>query len=68
MTKEDWNDWKRHPVTEAFYDACLERIAEGKDILSTSAGVDSSQDNFMRGFIAAYREMLEFHVEDIVEE
>lgn len=67
MTKEEWIDWKNHPVTIAFLEACEERIEEGKDILSTSAGIEPPQDNFMRGFIQAYREMLEFRVEDLDE-
>lgn len=65
MTKEDWVDWKQHPVTKAYFEACEERVVESKELLSTSAGLDSNQDNFMRGFIHAYREMMDFRVEDI---
>lgn len=64
MTKQDWLDWRQNPVTDAFYEACVSRIEEGKEILSTSAGVNQDQDNFMRGFIQAYREMLDFRVEE----
>lgn len=65
MTKEEWVDWKQHPVTKAYFEACEERVVESKELLSTSAGLDSNQDNFMRGFIHAYREMMDFRVEDI---
>lgn len=67
MIKAEWLDWKSNPVTIAFHEACLERIEEGKDILFSSAGLDSNKDNFMRGFIQAYREMLDFRVEDYEE-
>lgn len=64
MTREDWLAWKADPVTQAFFEACEERIEEAKDILSVSAGMDGDQDNLMRGFIKAYREMMEFEVND----
>lgn len=67
VTKEEWLDWKRNPVTKAFYDAVEERIEDAKDMLSSSAGVDPTTDNFYRGFINAYREMLNFRIEDLDE-
>jgi hypothetical protein len=63
ITYTDWLDWRQQPVTQAFYEACIERIAESKEVLSISAGLDSTQDNFYRGFIQAYMEMLDFKVE-----
>jgi hypothetical protein len=67
VTKEEWMEWRRNPVTKAFYEAILERIEEAKDILSSSAGVDPVTDNFYRGFINAYRETLNFRIEDMDE-
>ena len=67
ITRSEWQDWKAHPVTKAFYEASLERIDEAKDALSYSAGVDTLQDRLLVGLIQAYREMIDFRVEDIVE-
>ena len=67
ITRSEWQDWKAHPVTKAFYGAALERIDEAKDALSYSAGVDLIQDRLLVGLIQAYREMIDFRVEDIVE-
>ena len=68
ITKTDWNDWKQDKVTKAFYGAAFERVEDAKDILSVSAGLDSDENNFYRGFIAAYREMAEFKVDDLVDD
>ena len=65
MTSSDFRNWQLDHVTHAFYDACNMRIADAKDLLATSAGLDSVQDNFTRGFIAAYLEMQDFHVDDL---
>lgn len=64
ITKDDFQLWKSEPVTEAFLEACQERIEEAKEILSVEAGMNPEQDNFYRGFIRAYREMLEFRFEE----
>lgn len=68
VTKEEWLAWKNDHVTRAFYEAVQDRIEDSKDLLSYSAGVDQAQDNYWRGFIAAYREMLDFKVEEINED
>jgi len=65
IQKQDWQDWKQEDITRAFYSACNERINDTKEILASSAGIDQTQDNFLRGFIAAYSEMLDFKVEDM---
>ena len=65
VSRSEWTDWKANNVTRAFFHAADERIEEAKDILSGSAGQDSDADNFLRGFISAYREMKGFRVEDI---
>lgn len=68
LSKSEWTDWKQHNVTRAYFHAARERIEESKEILANSAGQDSDQDNFLRGFIAAYNEMLDFRVEDVRDE
>lgn len=68
ISKLEWNDWKANQVTRAFFQAAEMRIEDAKEILAGSAGQDSGNDNFFRGFIQAYREMQDFKVEDVVEE
>jgi len=68
LSKSEWTDWKQHNITRAYFHAADQRIEEVKEILSNTAGQDQEQDNFMRGFVAAYREMLDFRVEDVQDE
>lgn len=63
MTYSEWKDWQQLPITQMFYSAVHERIKDATDVLSYSAGLDPAQDNFYRGFIHAYKEMLDFKVE-----
>lgn len=65
VTASDFNDWIQNPVTKAFKLAMVDRITEAKDILGTQAGINTSEDNYLRGFIQAYREALEFRVDDL---
>lgn len=68
VTKQEWVDWKSNPVTKAFMLAMVERVKDAKDILSVSAGLDPVSDNFYRGFIAAYTEAQDFHIDDLSED
>jgi len=65
VSKGDFEFWKADHVTKAFHDACMQRVEDAKDILSVQAGQDPDSDNFYRGFIFAYREMVDFKVDDI---
>lgn len=65
ISKDDLYLWKNEPITQAWFEACETRINDAKDILGTTAGIDPVTDNFYRGFIQAYREMLEFSVEEL---
>ena len=47
--------------------AVTERIEDAKEVLATQAGLDLNEDNFLRGFIRAYRECLLFRVDDLQE-
>lgn len=64
ITKEEFSEWKSMEVTKAFFDACTERIMDAKDILASGAGIDSAYDNYLRGFIQAYKEIKEFRLEE----
>ena len=63
ISKEDWIQWQSSEVTKAFFNAIQERINDTKDVLVGSAGLDSSSDNFYRGFIAGQNEITEFKIE-----
>lgn len=65
ISASDFLDWKSNPVTKAFFEACNERIEDAKEELATSAGVNSIQDNLIRGIIYAYREMQDFRIDDL---
>jgi hypothetical protein len=67
VSASDFQNWKSDSVTQAYFEAINIRIDEAKDTLSDSAGLDSLNDNFIRGFIAAYRELLEFRIDDLTE-
>jgi len=65
---QEFYDWKKSPVTQAFMLAAKERIQDAMNVLATTAGLNSIEDNYMRGFIQAYREMEEFRIDDLDEE
>lgn len=65
ITPSDFLDWKSNKVTKAFFNAAEERVNDCKEILSIQAGADSAYDRFLVGMIQAYKEMQQFHVEDI---
>ena len=67
ISYSDFVSWKHDPVTEAWMEACKQRIEDGKDTLATQAGIDSTYDSYVRGIIRGYTEMLNFTVEDLSE-
>ena len=67
ISQSDFDNWKQDPVTKAFFLACNERIEDAKDLLAVQAGLDHAQDNFLRGFIQAYRETTQFRIDDLQE-
>ena len=65
ITAADFQAWKADPVTQAYMEACRIRIEDVKDGMSTACGLDPVVDNFNRGFVYAYREMLDFRITDM---
>jgi len=57
--------WKQDPMTVAWFEACALRVEEGKEQLAGQAGTDPVFDGYVRGMIAAYREMQTFTVEEL---
>lgn len=66
-SQSDFENWKADSVTKAFFNAAQERVEDAKDILSVQAGLDASQDNYIRGLIQAYREIQDFRIDDLQE-
>lgn len=67
ISPSDFITWKEDPVTKAFHYAMIDRITEAKEVLANTAGLNSTDDNYLRGFIQAYQEALEFRVDDVQE-
>lgn len=65
LSQSDFEKWRIDPVTKAFFQACYERVEELKNLLATTAGYNSVEDNYNRGFIAAYSEIPYFRIEDL---
>ncbi len=63
IAKTEFEEWQHHFITKAYYSAVLERIEELKEVLAASAGVDAAQDNLVRGMIRAFREVVQFSVD-----
>ena len=61
----EFYEWRKNPVTLAFMYAAKERIEDGMNVLSTTAGLNPIEDNYMRGFIQAYRELEDFRIDDL---
>ena len=65
ISKEDFIDWKKNPVTEALFQGLAEKIKDGMIELSYTAGEDTSQDKYKCGMIHAYRSVLQIEFEDM---
>lgn len=68
VSQAEFQEWRSHVVTKAFMQAANERIYDCVMAMSTQAGINPSEDNFMRGFVAAYRELESFRIDDLVED
>ena len=68
ISKEDYVLWKNDPLTKAWFEACQQRIEDGKDTLASSAGLDPAFDSYVRGIIKGYSEMMTFTIEDLDDE
>lgn len=67
ISQSDFNNWIVDPVTKAYKIAIAENIGRVKEVLATSAGLDSVEDNFRRGYITALQDALEFQIIDLQE-
>lgn len=58
MTKSEFIDWKRHPVTQQVFAQLEGRVAEITEELIFSAGKDSVMDAERAALIKAYRDLI----------
>lgn len=65
MNKQDFLDWKRHPVTQLIYAQLASLVEQGKEELVTTAGADPVLDARKAGKITAFQDILETSFEDI---
>lgn len=68
VSKEEFNDWKEHTVTHIVFDAIRERQQRLKEMLSTTSGLDPTEDRKIVGMIAAYNTLLLIDYEDVSDE
>ncbi len=64
MNKNDFTDWKRHPVTQVVFSQLTQRIADIQEILSEQAGANPIQDREFVGAIKAYKDMVNIEYEE----
>jgi len=62
--KQDFLDWKSHPVTKRVFEGLKEQEALLQEQLVQSAGIDSSEDRYRVGYIAALRDVYLIRLED----
>lgn len=65
MTKTDFHDWKRHPVTQQVFSQLQERIALLKDeVVAQAAHVSQLELAEKSGAIQAFQHILEIDYEE----
>lgn len=64
MTREEFADWKKHPVTKQVFAGLQEREQEKAEELIQSAGIAPLQDRYLSGYIAALRDFYLIEAED----
>ena len=67
LTRSDFDNWSQDSVTKAFKLAIAEQIQQAKETLAQSAGLIPNEDNFLRGYIRAMFDVLEFRIDDLQE-
>ena len=63
MTKSEFIDWKKHPVTKEVMSILTDRVAQLQYELGFSAGILPSEDRFKCGAIGAYNDMIQIEVD-----
>ena len=67
VSPQQWAEWKKSSITIEVMAAIAERIEESKDQLC-SASNDRDFDQFVKGMIRSFSEVLEIKLETTIEE
>ena len=59
MNKQEYIDWKRHPITMGMFATLNNNISAICTELGVTAGKDSLDDRFKVGYITACRDVLD---------
>lgn len=62
--KAEFADWKSHPITKRVFEGLREQENLMKEMLAESAGIDSLEDRYRAGYIAALRDVFLVRLED----
>lgn len=62
--KSEFLDWKQHPITKRVFAGLQEQEQSMAEQLVSSAGIDSLEDRFKSGYIAALRDVYLIRLED----
>lgn len=68
ISSTDFYNWKSDPVTTMMMIVINQRIDQAKDLLASSAGINSNQDNYLRGYIASNIDILNIDLESMEEQ
>ena len=67
ISQTDFDLWFSDPITKSYKLALVDRIGQVKELLATTAGLDSNEDNFRRGYVQALLDALDFRLDDLQE-
>ena len=67
VSPQQWAEWKKSSITVAVMAEVANRIEEGKDLLC-SASNDRDFDQFVKGMIKAFSEILDIKLDTTEEE
>jgi hypothetical protein len=65
MTKQDFIDWKQHPVTSSFIKAILEKREGLREELGFAAGSNPIEDAVKRGAILTCTDILNMEYSEL---
>jgi hypothetical protein len=65
VSREDFLDWKKNPVTQAFFKGLVDKINEGATELSYTAGDNQMNDVRRAAAIAVYRDILAVELDEL---
>jgi len=60
ISREEYLEWKKHPVTAEFREYVRQAIKDSTDVLVAGAGEDSKLDRFLVGGISAFNDCLDW--------